>query len=214
MSSQKSQLALTIARARKEAPVLAAKEAAELSPSQRFVRGLFSGGTLCYEAQVVMRPILGDIASNAPLSSDSKLKSADRSVGHTCVDLGAEEFVVGRAHPMMDYTVRKLRILQEARDSGTAVILLDVVLGYGSNPDPAGQLIPAIKEAFSIASKTRRKLCFVASIVGTEGAPAAYRGAVKAVDGGWGDSASDQRPGVPPLRAHRHKRQRGRTRRI
>jgi len=159
----------------KEAEVraMAMKEAGQLSPSQKYVRGLYSGGTLCYEAQVVMHDSLGAISSNAPVDKTYELKSADKSVAHTCVDLGAEEFVVGRAHPMMDYTVRKLRIIQEARDPETAVILLDVVLGYGSNPDPAGQLIPAIKDAMSIASKAKRHLPFVASIVGTEGDPQA-----------------------------------------
>jgi FdrA protein len=150
---------------------LALKEASALGPTQRYVRGLFSGGTLCYEAQVVMRGLLGEISSNAPLAKASELRSAEKSVKHTCVDLGAEEFVVGRAHPMMDYTVRKLRILQEARDPETAVILLDVVLGYGSNPDPAGQLIPTMREALSIAAKAKRHLSFVASIIGTEGDP-------------------------------------------
>ena len=154
-----------------DAQRLALKEAASLVPTQKYVRGLFSGGTLCYEAQVVMRDLLGEISSNAPLSKSSALKSANSSVKHACVDLGAEEFVVGRAHPMMDYTVRKLRILQEAKDPETAVILLDIVLGYGSNPDPAGQLIPAIREALSISAKAKRRICFVASIVGTEKDP-------------------------------------------
>jgi len=171
LSSGGSGLSLTLSRARKEARESALKESASLSASQRYVRGLYSGGTLCYEAQVVMGPLLGQIASNVPLGGSSVLKDANRSVKHSCVDLGAEEFVVGRAHPMMDYTVRKLRILQEARDPETAVILLDVVLGYGSNPDPAGQLIPTIKDALSIATKAKRHLCFVASLVGTAGDP-------------------------------------------
>jgi FdrA protein len=154
-----------------DARALALKEAAALAPSQKYVRGLFSGGTLCYEAQVVMQGLLGEISSNVPLDGRAQLKGAEKSLRHTCVDLGAEEFVVGRAHPMMDYTVRKLRILEEARDPGTAVILLDVVLGYGSNPDPAAQLIPAIREANSVAERGKRHLSFVASIVGTEGDP-------------------------------------------
>ena len=165
-----------------DARTLAQKEGASLAPSQKYVRGLFSGGTLCYEAQVVMRGLLGEISSNAPIAGSSRLENAEESVGHTCVDLGAEEFVVGRAHPMMDYTVRKLRIMQEARDPATAVILLDVVLGYGSNPDPAGQLVPTILEAASTAEKAKRRLSFVASIVGTEGDPQGVAGQAKKLE--------------------------------
>jgi FdrA protein len=83
--------------------------------------------------------------------------------------MGAEEFVEGRVHPMIDFTLRNLRILQEARDPETAVILIDVELGYGSNDDPAGQLIPAIQKAKALANEAGRFLPVVASIVGTEG---------------------------------------------
>ena len=83
--------------------------------------------------------------------------------------MGAEEFVVGRAHPMMDFSLRNMRILQEARDPETAVILLDVELGYGSNPDPAGQLVPFVLKARNMAESNGRHLCFVVSVIGTEG---------------------------------------------
>jgi FdrA protein len=156
---------------REDVRPIAVRESSKLAPSQKYVRGLYSGGTLCYEAQVVMSPLLGKISSNAPLDDSSLLADAEKSVGHTCVDLGAEEFVEGRAHPMMDYTIRKMRIIEEAKDPSTAVILLDVVLGYGSNPDPAGQLASAIAEARSIAAKAKRSIPFVASIVGTDGDP-------------------------------------------
>jgi FdrA protein len=83
--------------------------------------------------------------------------------------MGAEEFVEGRAHPMMDFGLRNLRILQEARDPETAVILIDVELGYGSNADPAGQLVPVIEKAKRLAEEAGRNLPFVASVIGTEG---------------------------------------------
>ncbi|MDA4111929.1 MAG: hypothetical protein OK439_05280 [Thaumarchaeota archaeon] len=142
----------------------------KFSPSQKYVRGLYSGGTLCYEAQVVMMPVLGEIRSNAPMIESMLIEGdAEGLSGHLCIDMGAEEFVVGRAHPMMDFTLRKLRILREARDPGVAVVLLDVLLGYGSNPDPASELASAVSEAKGIASSAGRYLSVVASIIGTKG---------------------------------------------
>jgi FdrA protein len=88
---------------------------------------------------------------------------------HTCIDMGAEEFVEGRAHPMIDFSLRKMRILQEAKDPETAVILIDVELGYGSNADPAAELVPIIQKAKSLAKVAGRHLSVVASVVGTEG---------------------------------------------
>jgi FdrA protein len=142
----------------------------KLSDSQKYVRGLYSGGTLCYEAQVVMMPVLGEIHSNLPLIKSMFVESdAQDLAGNLCIDMGAEEFVVGRAHPMMDFTLRKLRILREARDASVAVILLDVLLGYGSNPDPASELASALREAKNYAASADRYLSVVASVIGTRG---------------------------------------------
>ncbi|HEX3034778.1 MAG TPA: acyl-CoA synthetase FdrA [Thermodesulfobacteriota bacterium] len=137
------------------------------NPKQRYIRGLFSGGTLCYEAQQVLTPVLGKIFSNAPLDKENKLDNSNVSKRHTFIDLGEEEFTVGRPHPMIDATLRSERLRQEASDSGTAVILFDVVLGYVASPDPAGDLLPAIKEAKMIAKKKERSIAFVAHVCGT-----------------------------------------------
>ena len=142
----------------------------KFAPGQKYIRGLYSGGTLCYEAQVVMMPLLGEIHSNAPLVRSMRIEAdALDSTGNVCIDMGAEEFVVGRAHPMMDFMLRRLRILQEAKDPSVAVLLLDVILGYGSNPDPASELASAVIEAKKIASSEGRYLSVVASVVGTKG---------------------------------------------
>ncbi|HSD84442.1 MAG TPA: acyl-CoA synthetase FdrA, partial [Anaerolineae bacterium] len=111
---------------------------ATLKPEQKYLRGLFSGGTLCYESQVIWRDRLKEpVLSNAPLRHESQLADLLHSVKHTCVDLGEEEFTVGRPHPMIDNDLRIRRLLQEARDPEVAVIMLDVVIGYGTHPDPA-----------------------------------------------------------------------------
>ncbi len=139
---------------------------------QRYLRALFSGGTLCYEAQVIWRETLSEpVYSNAPLDKALTLPDSTRSQGHTAVDLGEEEFTVGRPHPMIDNDLRIRRLLQEARDPQTAVILLDVVLGYGAHPDPAAELGPAVRQARQLAQSDGRELVVVASITGTEEDP-------------------------------------------
>jgi FdrA protein len=93
------------------------------------------------------------------------------SQGHTIVDLGEDEFTVGRLHPMMDNDLRIRRLQQEADDPEVAVILLDVVLGYGAHPDPAGELAPAIAQARAGAEQAGRHLEVVAVVVGTDEDP-------------------------------------------
>jgi FdrA protein len=117
-------------------------------PGQKYIRGLFSGGALCAEAQSILRDAgVGCLHSNVPLASVCRLEEPSKSRGHALVDLGDDAFTVGRPHPMIDYALRNRRILEESKDPGTALILLDVVLGYGANPDPVKELAPAIREA-------------------------------------------------------------------
>ena len=148
---------------------LAAAEQAKLSPGQRWLRGLFAGGTFCYEAQLILKNLPEPVHSNAPLVKANRLESG--FLGHTCIDLGEDEFTQGRLHPMIDPSLRNRRIIQEARDPATAVILLDVVLGYGAHPDPAGATVDAIREAQRVAAKGGRRLIFVAAVCGTEADP-------------------------------------------
>ena len=156
----------------------------KLNKRQRFLRGLFSGGTLCYEAQVIWKDMLATpVHSNAPLPGGQSLTNSTKSIGNTAVDLGEEEFTVGRPHPMIDYDLRIRRLLQEARDPETAVILLDVVLGYGAHPNPAGELTPAIQQARDLAGKAGRELIVVASVTGTEGDPQGLRHTVSTLEG-------------------------------
>lgn len=68
---------------------------------------------------------------------------------------------------MIDFSLRNSRILQEAADPDVAVILLDLVLGYGSHMDPAGELVPVI----SAAKKKSPDTCIIFSITGTPGDP-------------------------------------------
>ena len=143
----------------------------ELKKSQNYIRGLFSGGTFCYETVLLLSEALGKVYSNTPIRKEEKIPNVWKSLEHTVIDLGDDLFTQGRPHPMIDFRLRNDRIIQEAKDPETAVILLDIVLGYGSNMDPAGELVPAIREAQKIASKARRNIVFVGSVCGTEADP-------------------------------------------
>jgi len=139
-----------------------------ISTERKYLRGLFSGGTLCYEALLILEDSLGPINSNIPLNKSNKLEDVWHSKGHTAIDLGDDAFTIGRPHPMIDMRLRNERILQEAADPETAVVLLDVVLGYGAHPDPAGELAPVIEKA---REASQGRVVFIASVCGTEGDP-------------------------------------------
>jgi FdrA protein len=161
---------------------LAVELRARLGSGPRYLRGLFSGGTLASEALVIWRETLGDVLSNVALEPRLELRDATRSEGHCAVDLGEDEFTVGRPHPMIDYDLRVRRLLQEASDPEVAVIVLDVVLGYGAHPNPAGELGPAIRKARGQRAETGRDLIVIASVTGTEADPQRLSRQVRALE--------------------------------
>ena len=150
---------------------LARQEAARLRPGQREVRGLFSGGTFCFESLLLLGKTLGPVWSNIPLRPEQRMVNVWQSQGHTAIDLGDDLFTQGRPHPMIDFRLRCERLVQEAADPAVAVILLDVVLGYGSHMDPAAELAPAIAAGCEAAAQQGRSLIFVGSVCGTQGDP-------------------------------------------
>jgi FdrA protein len=113
---------------------------AALPDARQLVRGLFSGGTLCYEALVILSGILGPVYSNTPIRKGWGLPAPDGA--HVCLDLGEEEYTKGRPHPMIDPEARIEHLRVEGARPDVAVVLLDVVLGYGAHDDPAGRLAP------------------------------------------------------------------------
>jgi FdrA protein len=135
--------------------------------TQKYLRGLFSGGTLCDETQLILKEHIGYVYSNTPLNKEFQLKDAWKSKENSVVDMGDDEFTVGRPHPMIDFSLRNKKIVEEASDPEVAVILLDVVLGYGSNMNPASELVPAINKAKEISPD----ITIICSITGTENDP-------------------------------------------
>jgi FdrA protein len=151
-------------------------------PDQRYLRGLFSGGTLAYETLLILRDYLPAVHSNVPLDKRFRLADSLTSQEHTILDLGEDEFTVGRLHPMMDNDLRLRRLEAEAGDPEVAVILLDVVLGYGAHPDPAGELAPAISSLRRQAQEAGRYLEVVAVVTGTEEDPQDMKGQVQQLE--------------------------------
>ncbi|HLZ55884.1 MAG TPA: hypothetical protein VKR06_02960, partial [Ktedonosporobacter sp.] len=148
-----------------------AVERAKLTDSQRYVRALYSGGTLCDEAMLLLSTRVGPIASNIPLQPEWALAANETFRGHTALDLGADEFTRGRPHPMIDPTICLQYLTQAAADPKTAVILLDIVLGFCAHPHPAALFAPAISQARARAAEAGRVLPIIITLCGTEGDP-------------------------------------------
>jgi FdrA protein len=151
--------------------VLLQRDKSAMRTPQRFLRGIFAGGTFCYQAQQILQDAGIIVHSNAPLEGNRELPDPRGSVGHTVVDMGADEFTSGRPHPMIDSSSRRERILREAEDPEVAVLLLDFILGFNASPDPAGELVEAIARAKAGAKERGRFLSVVASVCGTEEDP-------------------------------------------
>ena len=156
---------------------LAKREAAKKKKSS-CLRGLFSGGTFVSEAQVILPEVIGATWSNAPLDKKWKLKDSLKMSGHAVIDMGEDEFTVGRPHPMIDFSLRNKMIISEAAKPEVSVLLLDVVLGYGSNLKPLEDIVPPITEAFA----RNRELSVVASVTGTETDPQVRSKVVKGLE--------------------------------
>ncbi len=137
--------------------------------SQKYIRGLFCGGTLCVEAINIVKDHGLKIYSNITKNTEEILDDPHNiSKGNTFIDLGDDIFTKGKPHPMIEPSLRLPRILKEAADPETAVILMDFVLGYGSHPDPVGSTLPTIIEAKRIAIESGRNLEIIGYVCGTE----------------------------------------------
>ncbi|HVT60417.1 MAG TPA: acyl-CoA synthetase FdrA [Thermoanaerobaculia bacterium] len=154
-----------------EAPVPSEPPAPPPAPGQRYLRGLFSGGTLAAAALQGLGALLAPIFSNLSSPAAERLGDPHQSRGHTLLDLGADELTVGRPHPMIDQDLLLRRLARESADPEVAAILLDVVLGDGAHPDPAGALAPAVSAARAGAAAAGRALAVGAIVVGTDQDP-------------------------------------------
>ncbi|MDX2000346.1 MAG: acyl-CoA synthetase FdrA [Thermoanaerobaculia bacterium] len=139
-----------------------------VSADRPHLRGLFSGGTLAYEAQLALELVLTPLWSNAPVGTVQPLPDPWASRDHTILDLGADEFTVGRLHPMLDPDLRLRRLRAEAADPSVGLLVLDVVLGDGAHADPAGVLAPEIERVLAARRTSGPPLRIVTWVVGTD----------------------------------------------
>jgi succinyl-CoA synthetase alpha subunit len=139
-----------------------------MAPTQQYVRGIFSGGTFCFEAQLVHQARGIGANSNTPTSGNTALTDIRTSKENTIIDMGDDEFTQGRPHPMIDPSLRDARIRDEVADPTTAVVLFDVVLGYGSADDPTAGLLGVIGSAKAKARAAGRTVAFIGYVCGTD----------------------------------------------
>ena len=155
--------AYTLADAAARAVELAGRGRPTFGPTQRCIKGLYTGGTLANEAGMLIRDALDLHHDDSSHDQGYVLRAA----GHEVIDLGDDAYTRGKPHPMIDPSARRDRLPAVFDDEGTAVILLDIVLGFGAADDPAGALVPAIRDGISRAADAGRSVAVVASICGT-----------------------------------------------
>jgi FdrA protein len=160
--------AAALALGRKDEGVYAGgSDTVKLAPGRRWIRGLYTGGTLCAEAQIVLRQGGERSFSNVPIDGGEKLPGG-AVAGHSLIDLGADEYTLGRPHAIIDPAMRLPHLAQALADLSAAVVLLDVVLGYGAHRDPASFIADAV------AASPEDRPVVVASVCGTAGDPQGY----------------------------------------
>lgn len=138
---------------------------------QKFLRGVFAGGTFTYQSQQVLRDAGVPVFSNAPLAGAFKLVDPDISRGHTIVDMGEENYTLGKPHPMISGALRIDRIKREAKDPEIAILFIDFILGFNASMDPVGELLDSIIYAQKLVESREGHLTIVASMCGTDRDP-------------------------------------------
>ncbi|MGL4861467.1 MAG: acyl-CoA synthetase FdrA, partial [Enterobacteriaceae bacterium] len=136
----------------------------QMTLQQRDLRAVFAGGTFCYEAQLALLQQGYACSSNTPAPGAKPLNNPERSEGHALLDMGDDQFTQGRPHPMIDPALRNARLLQEACDPNCAVVLFDVVLGYGAATEPLAELLTVLQQA----KQQQNPPLFIAHVCGTE----------------------------------------------
>ncbi len=174
-----------------------------------WIRGLFCGGTLCAEAQLVLQEAGLEVGSNAPVPGARE--SGGNAPGHVLLDLGDDKYTQGRPHPMIDPELRNQMLAEALADPRIGVVLLDVVIGYGAHADPAGLVAAEMRRA------RRSGVLVVASVTGTEDDPQVYRRQVASlreagllVAGSNAEAAEAAAASLAPTSATRSARRAGR----
>lgn len=157
-----------------EIEALVIQEVTRFSEGQKYLRALYTGGTLADEAMKLLAKEDIYTYSNIPLTPEYRLPNIHQSREHTCIDLGDDDFTKGKPHPMIDPAARVERLPKEAADAETAIVLMDFVIGYGSNEDPAEEMLEEIIKAKKRKEASGGYLSIVGYICGTDRDPQGY----------------------------------------
>lgn len=149
-----------------EIDALIAGALSHLNPDQTDLRALYTGGTLADEAMKHLGEFM-PIYSNIPLTPAMSVDNLASIQGNICLDLGEDQFTRGRPHPMIDPATRDDFFASHV-DVKTAVVLLDVVLGFGSHINPAGAVVDSVSKVRAKLAKAGRDVVVVASVTGTD----------------------------------------------
>ena len=140
----------------------------DLNKEQKFIRGFFAGGTLCYESKIILEQMIGKVYSNLSSGDEYSVKGNVSSKENTLIDFGEEEFTSARPHPIIDPLLRKNRILEDANDPNVGVIIIDIICGINAAKNTMAFHAETIKKAIQTAKEQGRKLSVFAYICGTE----------------------------------------------
>lgn len=154
---------------------LAKAEAAKLTGGQKYLRGLFCGGTHSEEAVMLLQEMISDLYSNINFGHVTMMENRHVSTKNCLVDMGDEEFTVGKPHPVMDPSILNDRLVQEGSDPDTVILLFDLLLGYGVHEDPAGTIADSLRQIREKTEAEGRHICMIASICGTDLDPQDYQ---------------------------------------
>lgn len=157
-----------VAEDKKAFAELAKAEKAKLGADQKYLRGLFCGGTHSEEAVTLLQEFVPTMHSNIQFGKVDLLEDRYQSLENSLVDMGDEVFTKGKPHPVMDPSILVDRMIQEANDKETGVILFDLLYGHAIHSDPVGAIEDALKEIKRIETEEGRHICVIASLCGTD----------------------------------------------
>jgi FdrA protein len=139
-----------------------------LTKNQKYIRGFFAGGTLCYESIVILEELIGkQIYSNLKSEHEVHINGREKSKEHTFIDFGSDEFTSSRPHPIIEPSIRIGRMLEDAKDPTVAAMIIDIITGYSAAKNTISLHSKAIKQAIEIARNDNRTLPILVYLCGT-----------------------------------------------
>ncbi len=138
---------------------------------RKFIRGIFSGGTMRSDAiDIITSKLTGTykVYSNFERENVISLTGTDKSREHCFLDMGANEFTVGRPHSLVSPETKLERIIMELCSPETAILITDIVIGYGTAKNQASLLVQAFDKAARITNGKSREVIVLSSVCGTD----------------------------------------------